>query len=144
MGAGGARTVGVNRLPPWGSKFFSLGAGVAADDVGATDVVVVVVVVVDGASFSVPPQPAVNAPIAIIAAPPATTPRRRPKRRDSITCKSYLYPAFRRFPGCVRERAGINIDAANDRTVNKCSASPWAKIVFAGIWTRADYALYLA
>jgi hypothetical protein len=113
----------VNRLPPLGSSCFSVGAGVPADDVGATDVVVVVVVVLDGLSFALVPQPAVNAPIAMMAAPPATTPRRRLKRRDSITCKSYLYPALRRFSGWVRERVDTNIDAANDRTVNKSSAS---------------------
>jgi hypothetical protein len=52
-------------------RFFSVGEG-------ATEVVVVVVV--DGlGSFSAVLQPAVNAPIAMIALPPATSASRRAK-----------------------------------------------------------------
>jgi hypothetical protein len=60
----------VNKLPPVGLMFFSLGAGAAVVlDVG---VVVVVVVVVDGACFSLFAHPAMTVPIAISAAPAAT------------------------------------------------------------------------
>jgi hypothetical protein len=58
----------VNKLPPVGLMFFSVGAG--------ADVVlgggVVVVVVVDGACFSLFAHPAMTVPIAISAAPAAT------------------------------------------------------------------------
>jgi hypothetical protein len=43
------------------------------------ELVVVVVVVLDGLPPPPPPHAAVSAPIAMIAAPPAITPRRRPK-----------------------------------------------------------------
>jgi hypothetical protein len=46
VGAGGALTGGVNRLPPEGLIDFSVGATVGADDDGAVVVAVVVVVVV--------------------------------------------------------------------------------------------------
>jgi hypothetical protein len=70
-----AVTGGVNRLPPVGLMLFSVGDGAGADVV----VVVVVVVVLDGLSLPPPPH-AVSVPIATIAAPPAITARRRPKR----------------------------------------------------------------
>src|ERR1700754_3834096 len=72
VGAGGALTPGVNRLPPVGLMPFSVGdGGVALDDGG---VVVVVVVVVDGEGACSPllPHPARSAPIAISAPPPTT------------------------------------------------------------------------
>ena len=72
VGAGGAYTGGVKLLPPVGFTCFS---------VGETDVVVVVVVL-DGAGASLPPQPAVNAPMAMIALPPATSASRRARRPE--------------------------------------------------------------
>jgi len=75
FGAGVAVTGGVKRLPPVGLMLFSVGdAGALL--AGASLVVVVVVVVLDGLSPPPPPHAAVSAPIAMIAAPPATTPRR--------------------------------------------------------------------
>jgi len=63
-------------------RFFSVGEG-------ATEVVVVVVV--DGlGSFSAVLQLAVNAPIAMIALPPATSASRRAKRPEVMFLVSYL------------------------------------------------------
>lgn len=76
MGAGGALMSGVNRLPPVGLMPFSVGDGGGAVVVGGVVVVVVVVVDVDGA-FSLLPHPAVNAPIAMRAPPPAMAIKRR-------------------------------------------------------------------
>jgi hypothetical protein len=73
VGAGGAFTGGVNLLPPVGSIDFS---------VGDTDVVVGVVL--DGLGFSPPLHPAVSAPMATIALPPATSANRRAMRPDLI------------------------------------------------------------
>ena len=79
FGAGVAVTGGVKRLPPVGLMLFSVGdAGALV--AGAELVVEGVVVVLDGLSLPPPPHAAVSAPIAMIAAPPATTPRRRLKR----------------------------------------------------------------
>ena len=62
---GAGLTVGENELPPPGDTAFSVGDGTAVlVDVG--------VVVVDGDSLAFEPQPAVNAPIPTIAAPPAS------------------------------------------------------------------------
>ena len=75
VGAGGALTGGVNRLPPVGLIDFS---------VGDTDGVVVdegVVVDVSGA-FSPPPQAAVKPTIATIAVPPTAAAMRRARRFD--------------------------------------------------------------
>ena len=59
-------------MPPVGLRPFSVGDGGAALVGGVVVVVaVVVVVVVDGARFSLDAQPAVSAPIAMRAAPPA-------------------------------------------------------------------------
>jgi hypothetical protein len=91
VGAGGAFTGGVNRLPPVGLIDFSVGAtggaGVAAD------VVVVVVVVVDvsgafGSSFA---HEAVKPTIVTTAAPPTSAATRRAIRPMSMsfpTCAS--------------------------------------------------------
>ena len=68
VGAGGALTGGEKLFGPPGVMFFSVGGG-ATDDV-------VVVVVLDGDGDSVLLQPAVSAPIAMIAPPPATSARR--------------------------------------------------------------------
>lgn len=76
MGAGGALTGGVNKLPPVGLICFSVGDGGTALDEGVV-VVVVVVVVVEGACSPLLPHPAVSAPIAISAPPPATARNRR-------------------------------------------------------------------
>ena len=81
VGAGGATTGGLKLLPPVGLMFFS---------VGETDVGVVVVVVLVGAGLSLPLQPAVNAPIAMIALPLATSARRRANRRELMLVWSYL------------------------------------------------------
>ena len=68
VGAGGALTGGVNRLPPVGLIDFSVGVTEGADDDGA---VVVVGVVVSGALSELPPHAAVRLTIATTAAPPA-------------------------------------------------------------------------
>jgi hypothetical protein len=79
---------GVNRLPSVGLRLFSVGAAGAALDGGAVlDGVVVVVegvVVVDGAWLPPLPHPAVSAPIAMRAAPPAIANMRRPIRFELI------------------------------------------------------------
>lgn len=72
LGAGVAVTGGVNLLPPVGSMLFSVGDGAADDVVG---------VVLDGLGDWLLLQ-AVNAPIAMIALPPATSASRRVKRSD--------------------------------------------------------------
>jgi hypothetical protein len=82
-GRGGAFTGGEKLLPPVGLMLFSVGVGVAVGD-GATDDVVVVVEVLEGAGDSVPLHPAVKAPMAIIALPPATSAKRRAQRSDFI------------------------------------------------------------
>ena len=74
MGAGGAFTGGVKRLPPVGLMLFSVGDGV---------VVVVVVVVVEGAGVPPPPH-AVNAPAKMAAAMPTVAATRRVSRRFSM------------------------------------------------------------
>jgi hypothetical protein len=84
VGAGGAFTSGVKRLPAVGLMLFSVGAGALG---GGGGVVVVVVVVVVGAWLPLVPQPAVNAPTTISTAPPATAMRRRSMQRESI-CNS--------------------------------------------------------
>jgi hypothetical protein len=89
VGAGGALTPGVNRLPPVGLSDFSVGATVGADDDGAA-VVVVVVVDVSGA-FSPPPHAAVSPTIATIAAPPTAAATRRTRRFD-LMMHSLLVP----------------------------------------------------
>jgi hypothetical protein len=72
VGAGGALTGGVNRLPPVGLIDFS---------VGDTEVVVVLGVV-DSGAFSPPPQAAVRPIIATIAVPPTAAATRRARRFD--------------------------------------------------------------
>jgi hypothetical protein len=62
--------------------FFSVGEGAADDEVGVD--------VLDGAGVSLPLQPAVNAPIAMIALPPATSASRRAKRPEVMFLVSYL------------------------------------------------------
>jgi hypothetical protein len=68
VGAGGALTGGVNRLPPVGLIDFSVGVTEGADD---DDGAVVVVGVVSGALSELPPHAAVRPTIATTAAPPA-------------------------------------------------------------------------
>jgi hypothetical protein len=81
VGAGGAFTVGVNRLPLVGFIDFSVGAteGGAGGVAGDVVVVVVVVVVVDVAGACCPSlaHEAVKPTIVTIAAPLASTPTRR-------------------------------------------------------------------
>jgi hypothetical protein len=76
VGAGVAFTGGVKLLPAVGLMLFSVGDGVADGEV--------VGVVLEGLGDSLPPQPAVNAPIAMIALPPATSASRRAIRSDFI------------------------------------------------------------
>jgi hypothetical protein len=90
VGAGGALTGGVNRLPPVGLIDFSVGATGGADGAVVVEVVVVVGVVVSGA-FSPCPQ-AVSAPIAMIAPMPAVAARRR-----------VSWPDFMLSPICIEK-----------------------------------------
>jgi hypothetical protein len=78
VGAGGAFTGGVKRLPPVGLMDFSVGAGGAVADVGAD--VVVVVVVVSGAFGSSFAHEAVKPTIVTTAAPPISAATRRANR----------------------------------------------------------------
>jgi hypothetical protein len=77
VGAGGAFTVGVNRLPPDGLIDFSVGATVGGADVAGAEVVVVVVVDVVGALFSSLAHEAVKPTIVTTAAPPTSAATRR-------------------------------------------------------------------
>jgi hypothetical protein len=81
VGACGAFTVGVNRLPPVGFIDFSVGATEGGADGVAGDVVVVVVVVVvvdvSGAFCSCFAHEAVKPTIVTIAAPPTSAAARR-------------------------------------------------------------------
>src|SRR5215208_6968054 len=78
VGAGGAYTGGVNRLPPVGLMLFSVGAtGGAAGGEVVVGAVVVVVVEVSGAFSSSLAQDADKPTIVTIAKPPATAEKRR-------------------------------------------------------------------
>jgi hypothetical protein len=79
VGAGGAFTGGVNRLPPVGLIDFSVGATGGA--VGEVVVVVVDVVVLGAGAFSPSPQ-AVKTPMEMIARPPAVAAIRRANRPE--------------------------------------------------------------
>ena len=70
MGAGGVFTGGEKLLGPPGVRLFSVGV---TDDV-------VVLVVLEGAGVSLLLQPAVSAPMVMIAPPPMTSANRRVKR----------------------------------------------------------------
>jgi hypothetical protein len=72
VGAGGALTLGVNRLPPVGLIDFSV--GVTEEEVVAG--------VVDSGAFSPPPHAAVRPIIATIAVPPTAAATRRTRRCD--------------------------------------------------------------
>src|ERR671937_801398 len=112
VGAGGAFTVGVNRLPPVGLMDFSVGATVGADVAGALVVVVVVVGVVVSGAFSPWPQ-AVNKPMEMIAAPPAVAARRRANRPDIM-----MRPICRELNYIVQKTArqrGETIGAARNK-----------------------------
>ncbi|MET4432529.1 hypothetical protein ABIA65_005851 [Mycolicibacterium sp. 624] len=74
--------MGEKLFPPPGVMFFSVGEGATED--------VVVVVVVDGLGSSLVPQPAVSAPIAMIAPPPATNASRRAKRPDFMLLSNLI------------------------------------------------------
>src|SRR4029450_3246139 len=78
VGAAGAWTGGVNKLPPVGLMLFSVGG--ALD--GVVEIEVVVVVVVDGGAW-LPPLPHAAA-IAIRPPPPAHASMRRPIRFELI------------------------------------------------------------
>jgi hypothetical protein len=95
VGAGGAFTGGVNRLPPVGLIDFSVGAGGGGAGVAADVVVVVVVVVgvVVSGAFSSLAQEAVKPTIVTIAAPPTTAAIRRairPMISSFPTCASWF------------------------------------------------------
>src|ERR1700738_272176 len=77
VGAGGAFTGGVNRLPPVGLIDFSVGATVGGADVAGVEVVVVVVVDVAGGLFSSLAHEAVKPTIVTTAAPPTSAATRR-------------------------------------------------------------------
>jgi hypothetical protein len=81
VSAGGATTGGEKLFGPPGVMFFSVGDGAT---------VVVVVVVVDGVGSSLVLQPAVSAPIAMIAPPPATNASRRAKRPEFMLCSNLI------------------------------------------------------
>lgn len=70
---------GVKLLPSEGLRLFSVGLEDGATDVVDVVEVVVVVDVLDGAGDSLLLQPAVNAPMAMSALPPATSASRRAK-----------------------------------------------------------------
>jgi hypothetical protein len=94
VGAGGAFTDGVNRLPPVGLMPFSVGDGGAALDGGAVVavvVVVVVVVLVDGACSPLLLHAVARPAIAIRAAPLATA----ILNRLSVTVFTMLVPFVR-------------------------------------------------
>ena len=73
-------TWGVNKLPPVGLMFFSVGEGGAV--LGVVTVVVVVVVEVDGEGFWLVAQPAATDPIATRAAPAASAVLKRLTRLE--------------------------------------------------------------
>jgi hypothetical protein len=81
VGAGGALTGGVKRLPPVGLIDFSVGATGGDDGAEVVALVVVVEGVVVTGAFSPCPQ-AVSPPIAMIAPMPAVAARRRASRPD--------------------------------------------------------------
>jgi hypothetical protein len=83
VGAGGAFTGGVKRLPPVGLMLFSVG-----ETVGDGAVVVVVVMVLEGPPVSPPPQ-AVKAPAKMAAAMPMVAATRRVSR-PFFMMQSYL------------------------------------------------------
>jgi hypothetical protein len=83
-GAAGSTWVGVKAFGPVGLILFSVGDGGAAGDVVVAVVVVVVVVEVSGAFSSSLAQDAVKLTIPTIARPPATAPRRRARRGESM------------------------------------------------------------
>ena len=94
MGAAGAFTGGVNRLPPVGLIDFSVGSTGGGGAGVAGDVVVVVVVVeVSGAFSSSLAQDAVKPTITTIALPPTTAATPRVKRPD-LMLQSYLLPTL--------------------------------------------------
>jgi hypothetical protein len=78
VGAGVAVTGGVKRLPPFGLRLFSVGAGGELAGGGAVVVVLVVVVVDEGAWLPLVPQAAVK--------PTSTAADTTAIRRRSIIC----------------------------------------------------------
>jgi len=87
VGAGGAITVGENGFGSLGSMRGAFSVGSAGGGGGGVVVVVVVVVVVSGASGSSSlAQDALSPTIAMMAALPAATERRRAKRLDVMVC----------------------------------------------------------
>jgi hypothetical protein len=84
LGAGVARTGGVNRLPPLGLMLFSVGdAGVLLG--GGVVVVVDVVVEAGGAWLPALPQAAITVPTPMSAAPPRTAAKRRPTQSEFMS-----------------------------------------------------------
>lgn len=109
VGAGGAFTGGVKRLPPVGLIDFSVGATVGGAVV--VEVVVVVVVLVSGAFCSSFAQDAVTPTIATTAAPPTTAATRRAKRPDFMMQSSLPETNA----GCIEE------DKPGGRNFNRMS-----------------------
>jgi hypothetical protein len=133
VGAGGAFTGGVNRLPPVGLIDFSVGAGGGGGGGGVAGdvvVVVVVVVVVSGASGSSWAHDAVNPTIVTIAAPPATAAIRRPIRPmifvlTSKTCASYSRSVWRdgTLIQCLDGRTVIAQQALEEGDIFRCAVA---------------------
>jgi hypothetical protein len=111
VGAGGARTLGEKLLAPPGVTTFSVGVGV---------VDVVVVVVLDGVGVVLVLHPAVNAPIVMIALPPATNASRRAKR-SVIIVLSILIPVYFQPPSASRwcSNMSVNMMSHSEQTVMK-------------------------
>ena len=93
VGAAGATTGGVNKLPPVGLMLFSVGAGGVLLVAG---LVVVVVVVVDGVGVLLLWHPAVSTPITHSRATPAKANRR------ALTIRTVMDRSYLSVTGCDR------------------------------------------
>ena len=126
VGAAGAFTPGVNRLPPVGLIDFSVGStvGGGAGVAGVVVVVVVVVgVVVSGPFCSSVPHAAVNEIIPMTAAPPAMTVSRRVNCPDFMMLSS-LSPVLLR-----------NLAFGESRWIpTTCNAKWWPVPSRSGCW----------
>jgi len=98
VGAGGAITGGVNRLPPVGLIDFSVGATGGGAGVAGVVVVLVVVVVVSGAFCYSLAHEAVKPTIVTIAAPPTSAATRRAIRP--------IISSFPTYASCFEDQSG--------------------------------------